>query len=190
MEQPSPTDAELVAQTLAENREAFGQLYDRYARVVRAVVAGVSGDWPAADDMVQDCFLRAYRKLADLREPSRFGPWLVGIARHVGRERRRSLRRDRHEFRDTQPWRVRALADGNAEVQQRDQFELVMRRLANLKEKERVAIHAYFLEQQDSRQAAEVLGLSRSGFYALLQRAVARLATDIRPCDTNEGAKR
>jgi hypothetical protein len=46
-----------------------------------------------------------------------------------------------------------------------------------LGEQERVAIHAFFLDQQSARQAAELLGMSRSGFYALLQRAIARLAT-------------
>jgi RNA polymerase sigma-70 factor (ECF subfamily) len=98
MEPNAPNDAELVAETLADNREAFGELYDRHARMVRAVVLGVSGDWSAVEDMTQESFLRAFRKLATLREPARFCPWIVGIARHVARERRRTLRRDRHEF--------------------------------------------------------------------------------------------
>ena len=41
-----PTDADLVARVLSGDREAFGQLYDRYARLVRAVVYDVAGDWP------------------------------------------------------------------------------------------------------------------------------------------------
>jgi RNA polymerase sigma-70 factor (ECF subfamily) len=81
MEPNVPTDADLVAGTLSGNHEAFGELYDRHARMVRAVVAGVSGDWFAAEDMAQECFLRAYRSLARLRDPGRFGPWVVGIAR-------------------------------------------------------------------------------------------------------------
>jgi DNA-directed RNA polymerase specialized sigma subunit len=51
-----------------------------------------------------------------------------------------------------------------------------------------MAIHAYFIDHQNSHQAAELLGLSRSGFYALLKRAVARLATNVQPCNTNDGA--
>ena len=84
------SDAELVAATLSGNREAFGQLYDRYAPIVRVVVAGVSGDWPGVEDMVQECFLRGYGKLTTLRRPQRFGPWISGIARLIGRERRRA----------------------------------------------------------------------------------------------------
>ncbi len=186
--EPDPrNDAELVAKTLSGNREAFGQLYDRYARMVRVVVAGVSGDWPGVEDMVQESFLRAYRKLPVLGEPQRFGPWIVGIARHVGRERRRSLRRDRHEFREPQKWEIESPADGRTEMHDRDEFDLVMRRLAALEERERLAIHAFFFEQREAREIAEMLGLSRSGFYALVQRAIARLATPMQPCEsTNE----
>ena len=183
-------DAELVALALSGNREAFGELYDRHARAVRAVVAGVSGDWPAVEDMVQECFLRAYRNLVRLRDPDRFGPWIAGIARQVGRERRRSLRRDQHEFRDPRPWRIESAADAEADVQERDEMEQVMRGVAGLRERERLAIHAFFLEQQDARRAAELLGLSRSGFYALVQRAIARLAAQIAPCEPKERTKR
>jgi DNA-directed RNA polymerase specialized sigma24 family protein len=75
------TDADLVAQVLAEDREAFAYLYDGYARPVRAVLVGVSCHRPSVEDMTQECFLSAYRNLANLREPARFAAWIVGIAR-------------------------------------------------------------------------------------------------------------
>jgi RNA polymerase sigma-70 factor (ECF subfamily) len=190
MTQNSPTDSELVAQTLAGCREPFGQLYDRYARMVRAVVAGVSGDWPGADDMLQECFLRAYRNLSKLRDPARFGGWVTGIARQVGRERRRSLRRDRHEFHDVRQWQIELTANSETKVAKRDQIELVMRKLDGLEERERIAVHAFFLEQQNAEQAADLLGLSRSGFYALVQRAIGRLAAQIRLSETKERAEK
>jgi RNA polymerase sigma-70 factor (ECF subfamily) len=181
----SPTDAELVAETLAGNRESFGRLYDRHARLAAAVVAGVSSDWPAVDDMVQECFLRAYRKLETLREPAKFQSWLTGIARQVARERRRSLRRDRHEFRDARSWEPDATTTP-CTTDLRDEFELVMQRIAELDEDERVAIHAFYLEQQNADRTAELLGISRSGAYALLQRALAHLASQLRPHEHQE----
>ena len=160
--------------------------------MVRAVVAGVSGDWPAVEDMTQECFLRGYKNLSKLREPERFGPWIVGIARQVGRERRRSLARDRHEFRETPVAEMGSTADGEAIVDEREQVEVVMRELAILPEQERVAVHAFFLEQRDAQQAAELLGLSRSGFYAVVARGIARLAKQLRPGEMSQekGSKR
>jgi RNA polymerase sigma-70 factor (ECF subfamily) len=186
MDQNPPTDAELVSATLAGNHDAFGQLYDRYARLVRAVVAGVSADWLAADDMLQETFLRGYGNLTRLRDPDRFGPWIVGIARQVGRERRRTLRRDRHEFRDSRPWSIESTTDGKVNFDDRDELTHMLQRVSQLEERERIAIHAFYLEQQHCMKAAELLGLSRSGFYALLQRAVARLAKSVQPSGQKE----
>lgn len=100
------TDAELVAQTLAGNIEAFGCLHDRYARLVRAVVRRGMIDESTMHDLAQECFLRAYRGLGQLREPEKFGPWLVGIARQVASECGRRRRRDRHRFVGAQVWDV------------------------------------------------------------------------------------
>ncbi|HEY2826973.1 MAG TPA: sigma-70 family RNA polymerase sigma factor [Pirellulales bacterium] len=186
MEQSSRSDSELVAQTLAGNREAFGELYDRHARIVRAVVAGVSGDWPAVEDMTQECFLRAYRNLAKLRNLEGFRPWVVGIARQVAHERRRSLRRDRHEFQDPRVAEIGSAENSEADVDDHDEFDVVMKNLATLPEQERLAIHAFFLAEKDGGESAELVGLSRSGFYALLQRAVARLAVKLKLSDLEE----
>jgi RNA polymerase sigma-70 factor (ECF subfamily) len=175
-----PTDADLVATVLAGDREAFGCLYDRYARLVRAVLCNVSADWSMVQDLTQECFLRAYRNLARLREPDRFGHWMVGIARQVARERRRSLRRDRHRFVGNSPLEVSVESNTQDALQTAEQTHLVMQQLAKLPERERLAIHAFFLQQRNAQQAAELLGLSRSGVYALLERALARLAAKVR----------
>ncbi len=180
MEHDALSDADLVAQTLAGNREAFGRLYDRYARVVRAVVCGVTLDWPMVQDLAQETFLRAYRNLARLREPDRFGAWVVGIARQVGRERKRTLRRDRHAFVGENGPEVEARSDDEGAIEAAEEFELILKKLAELSERERLAIHAFYLQGRDARQAAELLNLSRSGMYALVERAVGRLAALVR----------
>jgi len=184
-----PTDADLVAKTLAGDREAFACLYDRYARLVRAVVYGVAMDWPMVQDMTQECFLRAYKNLARLREPDRFGRWIVGIARQVVRERKRTVRRDRHQFVGDDALEVPCDSDAAGAIDSAEEIEIVLRRLAELPERERLAIHAFFIQEYDVRQTAELLGLSRSGVYALLERALARLAGLVRRHEVKREAK-
>jgi RNA polymerase sigma-70 factor (ECF subfamily) len=99
MSNPTPTDAELVRRTVAGDRDAFARLYDRYARLVRAV-AGDAGPG-RAEDISHDVFLRAYRAIAALRATDRFAPWLVGIARRVVQEARR--RPPGNRYRATSP---------------------------------------------------------------------------------------
>ncbi len=187
MEHSEVTDADLVSQTLAGNRDAFGCLFDRHGAMVRAVVGRVSRDWPTVEDMTQECFLRAFNRLASLRDRDQFGVWVVGIARHVARERRRTLRRDRHEFGN--PANARATTSGVADLETAEQIEQLMQTLSNLPERERLAIHAHFLQEYNAQQAAELLNLSRSGFYALLKKALARLVATLNAHNQQEETK-
>lgn len=175
------TDAELVAETLAGNLQAFGHLYDRYARLVRAVVRKGAIDESTMHDLAQDCFLRAYRGLGQLREPEKFGPWLVTMARQVASECGRRRRRDRHRFVGTHVWDTDETPDHAQRRENAEEWQLVLDELSRLPDRERLAIHAFFLDERDARQTAELLSLSRSGVYSLLARACGRLAKRLGP---------
>jgi RNA polymerase sigma-70 factor (ECF subfamily) len=88
--QPS-TDASLVLAAREGDRAAFGGLYSRYARMVHGILlARVPA--PEVDDLVQDVFLRAMPRLRDLRDVSRFGPWLAAITRNRANDYHRQSR--------------------------------------------------------------------------------------------------
>ncbi len=74
-------DAQFVTAARRGDRVAFGRLYDRYARMVHGVLLAKV---PAGevDDLVQDVFLLALRRLSTLREIGSFGAWLAAIARN------------------------------------------------------------------------------------------------------------
>jgi RNA polymerase sigma-70 factor (ECF subfamily) len=76
------SDKELVCQVRAGDREAYGQLVIRYERSLRAVIAHIVSDIHVAEDLAQDVFLKAFKKLNQLHNPSRFGTWLYKIARN------------------------------------------------------------------------------------------------------------
>jgi RNA polymerase sigma-70 factor (ECF subfamily) len=87
-------DAALVAQVREGNDRAFSVLFRRHARVVAGMACRLVGDEGEIDDIVQETFTIASRRLASLRDPAAFRPWLLGIAiqrvrRCLGRRRRR-----------------------------------------------------------------------------------------------------
>jgi RNA polymerase sigma-70 factor (ECF subfamily) len=169
-----PADADDVQRARKGDREAFGRLFDRHARAVRALVGGVSGDFAAVDDLTQETFLRGYRQLNMLREPAAFGTWIQGIARHVARERVRNLRRERHRFHaDRNEPAIQEEAESVLECE--DEHQRLLAAVAELPERERLAVHAFYFHEQDAEQAATAIGLSRSGFYAALNRGIRRL---------------
>lgn len=77
----APSDELLVQSAQSGDRAAFGQLYQRFARMVHGVLLA-RVPRAAAEDLVHDVFLQALPRLSSLREPSRFGPWLATIARN------------------------------------------------------------------------------------------------------------
>jgi RNA polymerase sigma-70 factor, ECF subfamily len=88
-------DARWVAAARDGDRAAFGQLYLRYARMVHGVLLAKVplGD---VEDLVQDVFIRALRRMSTLREEARFGAWLAAIARNVAHDyHRRSVPAER-----------------------------------------------------------------------------------------------
>ena len=87
-------DAMLVSAARNGDRAAFGRLYDRYARTVHGVLLA-RVPVCEVDDLVQDVFLRALRRLSTLREPGSFGAWLAAIARnHANDYHRHSVPED------------------------------------------------------------------------------------------------
>src|SRR5918999_495672 len=74
-------EAVLVSAALEGDRDGFGRLYDLYAPLVHGILLARV---PRAevDDLVQDIFFHAFRKLHTLRDPAAFGPWVAMIARN------------------------------------------------------------------------------------------------------------
>ncbi len=76
-----PDDALLANAARDGDRPAFGMLYNRFARMVHGILlARVPRS--EVDDLVQDVFLQALRRVHTLRDPAAFGPWLAMIARN------------------------------------------------------------------------------------------------------------
>ncbi|HEY6987830.1 MAG TPA: sigma-70 family RNA polymerase sigma factor [Bryobacteraceae bacterium] len=81
--------ATLVRAARSGDRVAFGALYQEYGRLVHGVLlAHVS--YQDAEDLMQDVFIKALERLAELREPAAFRPWLLAIARRAATDHQRS----------------------------------------------------------------------------------------------------
>ncbi len=88
---PESPDASLVVAARAGDTGAFGYLYARYSRLVHGILlARVPPS--EVDDLVHDVFLRAFARLDDLRDASRFGAWLGTIARNLSNDFHRQSR--------------------------------------------------------------------------------------------------
>lgn len=159
-------DRKLVQAVITGDRSAYGQLYDRYAPLVRAICYDHTRHLADAQDLAQDVFLRAYERLGQLRKPERFGPWIVTMARLRCREwRRQKLREHR---RHAGLGAVEPVTDGPPDGAQ---SEALRKMMSQIPEKERLALHVFYLQGNSTKDSCRIVGLSRSGFYRALDRA-------------------
>lgn len=166
----TPSDKTLIEAVFVGDKADYEKLYDRYAPLVRAVCYDMTGNLADAQDLAQDVFMRAYEKLDHLREPELFGRWVVGIARLRCKEWRRQRLRSQN--------RNIGLNDAQAVVPNPpddSRIELLREMITTLPEKERLALHTFYLQGSSADNARRIMGLSRSGFYRVLERARKRL---------------
>ena len=148
-------DAELAALAAAGDREAFGKLVERYAAQARRVARSILGNEDDADDAAQDAFLAALRHLGRYDATRPFGPWLMRIGANQASDRRR--RRKVRAAEEVKPdFRSK---DAGPDVQtDREAFgEQLRGALAELPERQRMAVVLFDVEGYSHREIAEVL---------------------------------
>jgi RNA polymerase sigma factor (sigma-70 family) len=98
MDCSAASDGELVRRSLEGDTLAFAQLVEKHHGLVFAIALSTAGDVAEAQDVAQEAFVEAWRGLGTLREPTRVGTWIAGIARNIARRwRRRAARRRKRE---------------------------------------------------------------------------------------------
>ncbi len=97
---PNEFDPELpvIDAIRSGDRDAFGELVRRHDQWVRGVIFGVLGDHDRVDDAASEAWAAAWRRIKELRDITRWRPWLYRIARNAAIDAGRDLtRRRRHQ---------------------------------------------------------------------------------------------
>lgn len=166
------TDGQLVRRVLEGDREAFGQLVDRYRDMVYGLGYHLTGEFEAARDLAQEAFIQAYLRLAQLRDPGRFASWLRQIALNVHRSQ---LRR-----REVTTVALEAEAQPVPSNPQPSEIEVVVREaLSKLREPERLALTLHYINGYSHAEIGEFLGVRPETVKTRLARARQHLKTEV-----------
>jgi RNA polymerase sigma-70 factor (ECF subfamily) len=87
------SDLDLVRQAQAGDADAFGELVERNRRAVFRAAMAALGSAGEADDVAQEAFVMAYRKLGSFRGDSTFRTWLLAITWRKALDHRKSVGR-------------------------------------------------------------------------------------------------
>ncbi|HZN65625.1 MAG TPA: sigma-70 family RNA polymerase sigma factor [Tepidisphaeraceae bacterium] len=173
-----PTWEEVVRRAQRRDAAAFARLIARHERTALALAYGLLADPNSAGDVVQDAFVRAWERLADLKEPARFGPWLCGIVRNMAID---ALRRSRHEPRagsqtpEVQdahhPLGFGDCPDPADELARRERDAALSAAIESLDEVSRSAVVLRYYDGLSSKQIGDLLDLAPAAVDMRLTRA-------------------
>jgi RNA polymerase sigma-70 factor, ECF subfamily len=85
------SEVELVERARGGDRAAFGELVDRYQSAVYRTALAALRSPEEAEDVAQEAFLAAYRKIGDFRGEASFKTWLLAITWRRALDRRKSV---------------------------------------------------------------------------------------------------
>jgi RNA polymerase sigma-70 factor, ECF subfamily len=168
----------LRARIRAGDPDAFGLVFDEYARAVYNLGFRLTANWSAAEEVVSLTFLEAWRLRARIDPGGEsLRPWLLGIAVNVCRNLARASRRHQAALSRIPP--PPAVPDFAEELAGRlddaAQLRLVTKALATLRRSEREVIALCVWSELDYAAAAAALGVPVGTVASRLSRARRRL---------------
>ena len=177
-------DAELIQRVLEGDDNAFATLVKKYQKQVHALAWRKIGDFHTAEEITQDTFLKAYKKLATLKRPQRFVSWLYVIAANrcnswLRKKRLKTEPLEQLEEIDNEQLQQAAysryVTEENERTTAEAQRDVVKKLLAKLQESERTVITLHYFGEMSCPEIGAFLGVSANTIKSRLRRAQQRL---------------
>lgn len=173
-------DQDLVEQVLNGDSGAYRHLVTRYRNRAYGIAISYVGDFDVAEDLAQSAFIRAFYRLHTLREPDRFGAWLLSIVGNLCRMemRNRAVIPVRAHEVDLEAVPAQEPPPDVA-YENRQQHYRVLDALDTLSQNEREAVVLYYLEDEKIETVAQFLGITPGAVKGRLHRGRRKLRKEM-----------
>ena len=174
-------DIQLIRRILSGNDEAFTTLVGKYQKSVHALAWRKIGDFHIAEEITQDTFLQAYKKLSTLKNPNQFAGWLYVIANNLCRRAIQKKKLPTQSLEGTSVVEIenssykRYVAEKRETETTEHLHEVVKKLLDRLPENERTVVTLYYLGEMTVKEIGRFLGVSVNTINSRLRRAKKRL---------------
>ncbi|RKU14273.1 hypothetical protein C6503_15320 [Candidatus Poribacteria bacterium] len=175
------SDVELIHRILDGDDSAFSELVKKYQKPVHALVWRKIGDFHIAEEITQDTFLKAYQRLATLKQPQRFTGWLYVIAANNCKMWLRKKRLQTQPLEETDRTELEKATYSEYIVEEKERTiaeakrEVVKQLLATLQESDRTVITLHYFSDMSAADIGAFLGVSVNTIKSRLRRAQQRL---------------
>ena len=183
-------DVQLIRKILSGDDAAFGILVEKHQKSVHALIWRKIGDYHYAEEIMQDAFLQAYRKLSTLKNPDQFAGWLYVIANRLcidWMRKQKWIRKQKPVMQSLEGTRLEEIEESSYTHHMSEQWvaerteychEFVQKLLDKLPENERTVVTLYYLDEMPTKEIGKFLGVPVNTIASRLHRARKRLQTD------------
>jgi len=196
----NPDDLTLVAAVRAGDERAFEVLYGRYRSRITGYAQGMVGDWARAEDVTQEVFISALRRMRETDRPIAFRPWIFEIAKNACIDQfRRSKRTEEVPWETDDGEGVQAVNGGETGATPRtpesaaessEQLEHLRGAFGALSQSHHEILVLRELDGLSYREIGDRMGLSRPGVESTLFRARRRLTEEYGDLSTGRSCAR
>ncbi|WP_339618105.1 sigma-70 family RNA polymerase sigma factor [uncultured Gilvimarinus sp.] len=163
-------DTSLVLAAIGGDRDAFGEIVGRYQSLLCSLAYSSVGDLKHSEDIAQETFVEAWRKLDTLSDPAKLKAWLCGILRFkISRYRRKETRHAPQPTDELHEQVAEHSRVDDAVIQEQEQA-LLWQALQQLPETYREPLVLFYREQQSIEHVAAELELSEDAVKQRLSR--------------------
>lgn len=149
------SDSRLIAQIQSGNIQAFNALYEKYRHRVYRTALAITRDTAAAEDILQECFLRVHAYIDKLHGEHTLAPWLYRVTVNLSYQ---WLNKDHRQFQILRRLREPAAhPSAPRSVAQEELHEIVARALDMLSFDHRVVVVLYYLNEFSVEEIAQIL---------------------------------
>ena len=174
-------DVQLIQRILSGDDDAFTLLVEKHQKSVHALAWRKIGDFHIAEEITQDTFLQAYKKLSTLRNPNQFAGWLYVIANNLCKRWHQKKKLSTQSLESASRVEIEDASYKHYVSEKREteateqRHEIVKKLLARLPESERTVVTLHYLGEMPIKEIGRFLGVSANTINSRLRRARKRL---------------
>ena len=168
----NPDDNHYIELVIKGETAAFTTLVNRYKDLVFTIAMNITRNREDAEEVAQDAFLNAFRKLDGFRRESGFATWLYRIAYNesISKVRKKRIITMELEEEITEIIPEDEIEEDIAGLDENEQKKAVAKILEKLPEVDRVLITLFYMENHPVTEISEVTGLGESNVKVRLHR--------------------